>query len=536
MKPSIKIKEFFANMPIKTKKGLLGGLGVLIVFAVAVAFLLNGKADTSSYSTLFSSLNEQEASEVMAKLQTNGVDYRYSPDGSIAVPAEIVDKTRATMAVEGFPRNGFTYETYLDNSNLMSTETDKKSLQVYDMQDRLQATIRLLDGVKDAIVQISPGESKKYVLDNTEPSKPTASVMVIMRDGSAPSNEQVAGIQRLVAKSINGMETGDVAVIDGNGIDVSVKRNDSGTLASDEKMEFEEKTQLMVENNILHVLGDMYGRNNVRVSVKCTADVSKQVSEESQYTAPNTQNNSGYIEQQSLYNEGESAAGTGGVPGADTNANLPQYDTQAGAGQNTYSGSSDTEYALNQKKIQSQNESASITDLTVAVSINTANLGIDRNELLRLIGNASGINSTLQADKIVVVNSEWPTAKLVEEVPPDIEIVTPPNKITGIPLSLPLLIGIGVGVLLLLVLLLIIMIVKRSKKRGAAELARMMEQRATPEEEAIAELSKHRVPTLSVEEERGKEIKDNIRDFTRDNPEISAQLLKNWLRGGESDA
>ncbi|MEG2699958.1 MAG: flagellar M-ring protein FliF, partial [Hungatella sp.] len=217
-----KIKEFIGKMSGGMKKGLLIGLGSLIAFAILIAVVLN--TDNTQYATLFSGLTDQEASEVMVKLQEAAVDYNYQPGGNVMVPKDLVDKTRATLAVEGFPKNGFAYETFLNNSNMMSTEADKKTLKIWDMQERLAATIRCMDGVKDAIVQIAPGETQKYVLDNSKLSVTTASVLVTMNDGGSPVPAQVEGIQRLVAKSVVNMDMGDVAVINGNGVDVSVKK------------------------------------------------------------------------------------------------------------------------------------------------------------------------------------------------------------------------------------------------------------------------------------------------------------------------
>ena len=37
---------------------------------------------------------------------------------------------------------------------------------------------------------------------------------------------------------------------------------------------------------------------------------------------------------------------------------------------------------------------------------------------------------------------------------------------------------------------------------------------------------------LEFQNDRGMELKQHIRDFTEENPEIAAQLLKNWLNGG----
>lgn len=51
----------------------------------------------------------------------------------------------------------------------------------------------------------------------------------------------------------------------------------------------------------------------------------------------------------------------------------------------------------------------------------------------------------------------------------------------------------------------------------------------TEDEKASREL-------LRIQNEKSMELKDNIRKFAEDNPEISAQLIKTWLRGGEDNA
>ena len=528
MKQFDKIKEFIRQMSGGMKKGILFGIMGLVIFSVIAAALFNKKSD-DPYVTLFWGLNTQEASEVMVQLQETGVDYKYQPDGQIKVPAELADKTRAALAVAGYPKNGFAYDTYLKNSNMMSTESDKKSLSVWQMQDRLAAIIRCIDGVKDAVVQIAPGENQKYVLDNSGITVPTASVMVTMKDGTSPTEEQVLGIQRLVAKSVADMSMGDVAVIDGNGVDVSARRNDSDTRASDAKTEFEEQVQTRVESNILNLLDPIYGRNNVRVSVRCTADMQKVISEENKYTAPNTQENAGYISRQSLGSDNRNGGGTAGVPGADTNANVPQYGTLAGNAQNNSSATSDTEFVLDSTKTQSQDESGSVSDLTVAISINSANLGIDRLELLSLVGNASGIDPVNQAAKITIVNSEW--AKATVEVEPPIQpVVTQPF----FALYLPYIIG-GV-VALLLLFIIIFALLRRRRKKKERELEALMQPVMELDEEGVSLAPKVKAPAMTEEDERDREMKENIRGFAEENPEISAQLLKSWLRGDEEHA
>jgi flagellar M-ring protein FliF len=37
---------------------------------------------------------------------------------------------------------------------------------------------------------------------------------------------------------------------------------------------------------------------------------------------------------------------------------------------------------------------------------------------------------------------------------------------------------------------------------------------------------------MSLQSERSMELRKNIRKFADENPEIAAQMIKNWLRGG----
>ncbi len=546
MKQLEKVKIYIGGMSNKAKIGIVVGVLALVAFAFIAATMLNEEPQDSNYATLFSELGSQEASEVMAKLQETGVDYQYRQNGEIAVPADSVDQIRATLAVEGYPKDGFAYGTYLDNTNLLSTEKDKQLLQIYEAQDRLQATIRMMDGVQDAVVQLSIGEDNRYVLSTDDKEKSTASVMVVMKDGGSPTKEQVIGIQRLVAKSVVNMEMGDVAVIDGNGLDVTVTTEEGSAAISDAKLAYEEQVEQSVQDNILHLLEGIYGRGNVRVSVKASAEMGSVVSEQSEYTAPNIEENAGYVSNQTIINEGEGADGAGGVPGTGTNTTLPQYNIQAGAqGGDVYSNSYDTDYLLNQTITQSQNEGPNLRDLTVAISINTEQLGINADDLTNLVGDAAGIERTIVGDKITIVNSLWPTSDLLvagEDGEDTTDVGTEGEETEEGINPLFIWIGIGVGVLLLILIIVLLILRRRRKKRKAAELEALMLQEQEAQEALLASgaaVDENKKPSyvedmvLSEEEKKAMDIQNKIRSFAEDNPEISAQLLKSWLKGGE---
>ena len=98
--------------------------------------------------------------------------------------------------------------------------------------------------------------------------------------------------------------------------------------------------------------------------------------------------------------------------------------------------------------------------------------------------------------------------------------------------SSPLFYILLVVVLVLLVVAIVLLVLnsKRKKKKAA-------EEAAAAEGDAAAILEQ--MPSfdfnkeiLDFQNDRGMELKQNIRDFTEENPEISAQLLKTWLNGG----
>ena len=147
-------KEFIGKLSSKTKKIIIAGAAVLIIGAVAIAFILNNQP----YEVLFSGLGTEEAQQIVEKLQEDGTEFRFKDDSTILVKKDEVDLAKAKLVQEGYPKSGFTYDTFKDNAGMMTTDSDKNTYKLYELQDRIGSTIRLFDGVKDAKVTIALGE------------------------------------------------------------------------------------------------------------------------------------------------------------------------------------------------------------------------------------------------------------------------------------------------------------------------------------------------------------------------------------------
>lgn len=536
------LKELVEKLNSRTKKIIIIGVAALIVGAVIIALILNNQP----YETLFTGLGQEEAQQITQKLQEDGVDFKYDGDSEILVKKDVLDQTKAALVQEGYPKNGFTYDTFKDNAGMMTTDSDKNTYKLYELQDRIGATIRCFEGVKDAKVTIALGEESKYVLSDDEGEGPSASVFVTMEGGGSPTTEQVAGIQRLVAKSVAGMELTEVVVLDGEGNDVSVDADgNSSSVNGSDVEEIARVIERQISNNVVKVLGPIYGRDNVKVSARAKINMENLVRETITYNTPekiDEEDKTGIVSKEDLYTERAGDGNTaGGVAGTETNADTAEYNTDSN--NNNTGASSESvsrEYLVNQIKEQGQVSPGALDDLTVSVAINGEGYGsLRESQLLALVGNAAGIAAADQREKITVVSAPFSEGSDDEE--------ETKNGFVRFVESVPLWVFIVAAVLLVLLLALLIFLLIRRRRRAEEEAEELAaaEEAAMEEgavegllgdldtgEEEVFDLNKE---LQEIKNDRGMELKRSVREFAEQNPEIAAQLLKNWLNGGGGD-
>lgn len=520
------LKDFLGKYSKKTK--IIAGTAAVAVIAAAViiALVLNHK----DYTTLFTGVTEEEATKIIGKLQESGVDFQYKENGDILVDEKIADKTRADLVYEGYPKSGFTYDVFTENSGGMTTDSEKETYKLYDLQDRIGATIRFFDGVKDAKVNIALKEEQKYVLeeDGEKAGTPSASVVVTMESGESPSEKQAAAIQRLVAKSVPEMEMENVAVFDGNGIEVSVNKDGSSASGSNATEEIAQLIETQISKKVINVLGSFYGAENIRVSARGKVNMEKVIRESTTYTTPekiDEKDKTGIVSSESTTKDTVNGGGAGtGVAGSETNADTPEYN--AGTDNNASGSASESatrDYLVNQVKEQGELDTGVLEDLTVSVAINGKNAGnISMNELRDLVGNATGIAAADRLEKITIVNAPF----YEENADKDTKEVS--NILKNIKDNLPV-IAVAAVIAVVIIILAVILIRRRRKRR--------MEEEEELEDLLIPDVTEEiRKPEiLNLKNEKSRELRENVRDFADENPEISAQMIRNWLNGGEQD-
>ena len=541
-----KLKEMWQNLSQKSKK-LLAIIASSTLLVIVVAIFLIARGHKTEYQTLFTSLSQSEAQQVVSLLQEQNVPYLYDgKSGSLKVPVQSVDTLRAQLLSKGYPKSGFTYNMYIGNSGLMTTESDKKQYTLYDLQDRLGATVRLFEGVRDAKVTIAEGTEQNYALESDEPIEASASVVVTMEEGKSLGEKNAEAIKNLVARSVKGMNFTKVSVFDaGTMEEVGKDADEEGGGSATSITNLTATVENNIATNIKRVLAKIYGMENLAVSVKGTLNMAKLIQENTQYSVPEkieANDKTGLLHNEEVAGEnaGSSGENAAGVAGADANADTPRYTTQNGNNNanDGYANSSATrEWLYNVLKEQKEISPGVLEDATVAVVINTDDTSIPERDLINLVADASGISREEAGDKITILRSLNKTnVQKTEEEKTDTEKQTVLSRF-------PLWALIGAAVSAFLLLLILILLILRAKKRK--KLKMLMEEEKANQEALSVKPSDEIAPIDDTPDEyelnaegrmiHGMKLKKSIGEFADQNPQVVAKLIQSWMREEEQN-
>lgn len=192
----------------------LGLLGIVTLAGFGAWWALN-----PGYASLATDLRPAEASEIGTALSGWGVPYRFEDgDKTVLVPRESVYSTRMKLASEGIPRGGSVgFEAFKD-SDYGVTEFAQRVNYQRALQGELERTIESMREVRSARVHLTIHHASLFEQDQ-QGSK--ASVSLALRDGQKLGARQVAGIQRLVASAVEGLDPASVTLLDEQGAALS---------------------------------------------------------------------------------------------------------------------------------------------------------------------------------------------------------------------------------------------------------------------------------------------------------------------------
>lgn len=241
---------------------------ILFVVAVLAVMLLIFKVFLSpKYQVLFSNLNQSDAAAISSYLEKQKINFKISPEGdSISVSGASIPKLRLDIASKGLPKgSGVGFEIF-DRNNINISDFNQRINYNRALEGELARTIESLDSIKIAKVHLAI--AKQSIFKNQQ-GETKASVVVTPEFGGKLTDEQIKGIQHLVASAVEGLKPASVQITDhlGNAL---VEFTDEESLKHNQLQANEQKVrdiEKKLEENLQEMLSPILGTGNVLVNV-----------------------------------------------------------------------------------------------------------------------------------------------------------------------------------------------------------------------------------------------------------------------------
>ena len=514
---------------------IITAIAVVAVGAIVLTIILNQK----SYTAIYTGLDSEECSQIASAINDLGVtDVKIGADGSISVPSDQSDNIRMQLSIQGYPKSTFNFDVWNNGIGIWSTDTEKKVLQIQQLQTHLMKAINTISAVKNSYVIITMPENNNYVI-STNDEEPRVSVKLDLRNGATLSAEQVEGIYALVQNSLPGLEREYISIVDTDGKLLDGKNS---TVEEDvlyqSRLNFQEQMQNLLKSQLDETLRKLYKDYTINVNVKLNYDNSK--SEYTIYTPSIAEDGtSGGMIQSSTKNEGWGGIGSlSGVVGTTSNSDIsPNYPTIEGDGNNEYyyQNSITVNRLVNTEIRQLEKNGYSVDRITAAITVDQINmLEADKEQLREVIAFAIGtdIANVTVANYPFVINGGNSSSG-------------GNNIIRGgnVDWTVYIIILLGLVVLALLIVAILTGNAKK-KKRARAKAKAAAAQAAAQAAQESAALSfepqtqpaeEFNIQHLDEYDDASKSavLKKEIKEFSHTNPDVVAQLIRSMMKNGE---
>ncbi len=342
--------------------------GVVLATAIAFFVVLTTRLTSPNMALLYSELQQNDAGQITAKLESMGVPYELTGGGTVInVPADQVLRLRMEMATHGLPTGGSVgYELFDRTDSLGTTSFVQNINHVRALEGELARTISTIDKISAARVHLVLPRRELF---SREQRKASASIILKVRGNRTLELGQVTAIQALVAAAVPGLKPDAISLVDDRGNLLSRQSNPndpsgSGSLG---------KLRLTYESRIKESLESMIERSvgigAVRVEVSADMNFDR-ITTNSELFDPDGQvaRSTQTVEQNEQSKDASGQSGTVSV-----STNLPEGENESTVSGSTENRSGRVEETVNyeiSKTIKTQiHESGTIKKVSVAVLV-----------------------------------------------------------------------------------------------------------------------------------------------------------------------
>lgn len=345
----------------------VGVMGAIVVGLLMFFVFVTTRVSTPDMSVLYNDLTTIDSSAVAAKLEEAQIPYRVGPDGAtVFVPESEIGRSRMLLAEAGLPNGGsLGYEIFDQAQGFGQTQFVQNINQVRALQGELARTISSLEPIQFAKVNLVLPQRQLF---ERQAAEATGSVTLKLKPGKRLNQQQIYGIQNLVANAVPGLKADSVTILDSEA-NLLAGGSDQGAFgggkAEDMRRNYEQRLDAAIEE----LVGRVVGMNGVRAQVTAElnfdrVNTSREIFDPEGQVVRSTQTTSDVSSEQEA---------TSGGRNVSVEENLPGLPAEAGAGGGTGSNAERTQEVTNyeiNKTIESvQSESGEVKKLSVAVLV-----------------------------------------------------------------------------------------------------------------------------------------------------------------------
>ncbi|HTR79908.1 MAG TPA: flagellar basal-body MS-ring/collar protein FliF [Gemmatimonadaceae bacterium] len=256
--------DFFA--PLLARVGGPKRALVLLVGVAAAALVLGVSrwASQPTWVPAFTGVPLETVSEMTAKLDQSGIQYRLDGGGTNIMVAETdLAKARVALAKGGLPGAGRPGLELFDQPSWGMTDFTQRINYTRALEGELERTIGKMSDVESAQVHLVMHEADAFSAAD-QPSE--ASVVLKLR--GQPTDDIVQGIAHLVASSVDGLTSDHVTIVDDSGrlLSQADEPNSTEGLTS-RQLVIQRQIEEYLSGKATKILTQMVGASAIRVQV-----------------------------------------------------------------------------------------------------------------------------------------------------------------------------------------------------------------------------------------------------------------------------
>lgn len=520
-----KVVDFWNKYDKKQKRMIISITLVMVVAVIILAYALT----KPEYSELITCDDLTSAASVKDILEENTIEYQ-TDNNNLTFLVKEEDLTNATylIAQEGYTATDYTLEEYASQvSSFSTTSADRERYYLKYLEDKMRATIKSFDYVKEAYVQISQDEDTPKIVGGDGETYVSVN-LDLRKDIDSATAEALA---TYIKTAVGNETTEKITILDSTGNLLfrgkNETKNSDGVLDADEQKVMRDNLYDDFVNKVTSLLANTQLYSSIVVTPELSIDFTQVDEVETIYFNDDEVKFNDYLYEQ------EGGSTTGGIPGTDSNDDDSTYYIDTGDSTTSSVTVSKNEYAVSSKVISRTGQVGEYhsEESTVAVTL-TDYIVYNEDELKDkgLLDDITWEEFKEQNDNIVMLEVDdiikelisGATGIAVENIVVSAQQVPIFEPSTGdatefVTNVLPIIIAV-------ITLALLAFIVWRS--------LRPVEINEVEPELSVEELLAATKENKGVEEidfEEKSETCKALEKFIEENPEAAAALLRNWL-------